>query len=71
LVKTNRQHGPEVVMQMAEERAPQGFADIETVIPRTELEAIANRYKAIAGFDRDRLNAKGNVGPAAAIRQAH
>jgi len=63
IVKTNRQHGPEVVMQMAEERSPQGFKDIETVISRTELEEIANRYKAIAGFDRDRLNAKGEVAP--------
>ena len=63
LVKTNRQHGPEVVMQLAEERAPQGFADIAAVIPRAELEEIANRYKAIAGFDRDRLNAKGESGP--------
>jgi 2-polyprenyl-6-methoxyphenol hydroxylase-like FAD-dependent oxidoreductase len=64
IVKTNRQHGPEVVMQMAEERAPQGFTDIDAVIPRTELEEIANRYKTIAGFDRDRLNAQGGAGPA-------
>ena len=63
IVKTNRQHGPEVVMQLAEERAPEGFADIDAVIPRSELEEIANRYKAIAGFDRDRLNAKGGAGP--------
>ena len=61
LVETNRQHGPEVVMQVAEERAPGGFTDIDAVIPRHELEEIAHRYKAIAGFDRDRLNAKGQV----------
>ncbi len=66
IVKTNRQHGPEVVMQLAEERAPQGFSHIESVIPRAELEEIANRYKAIAGFDRDRLNAQGGKGPALA-----
>jgi 2-polyprenyl-6-methoxyphenol hydroxylase-like FAD-dependent oxidoreductase len=63
IVKTNRQHGPEVVMQMAEQRAPQGFKDIETVIPRRELEEVANRYKAIAGFDREKLNAKGTTAP--------
>jgi 2-polyprenyl-6-methoxyphenol hydroxylase-like FAD-dependent oxidoreductase len=57
IVRTNRQHGPEVVMQIAEERAPNGFKDIETVIPRAEREEIANRYKRIAGFDRERLNA--------------
>ena len=37
-------------MQIAEERAPDGFDDIESVIPREELEAIAARYKATAGF---------------------
>jgi 2-polyprenyl-6-methoxyphenol hydroxylase-like FAD-dependent oxidoreductase len=57
IVRTNRQHGPEVVMQIAEERAPSGFKDIESVIPRAEREEIANRYKRIAGFDRERLNA--------------
>ncbi len=57
IVRTNRQHGPEVVMQLAEERAPHGFTDIESVIPRTELEDIAARYKRIAGFDREKLNA--------------
>ena len=57
LVQTNRQHGPEVIMQIAEERAPGGFKDVATVFAPGELEGIASRYKAIAGFDRDRLNA--------------
>jgi 2-polyprenyl-6-methoxyphenol hydroxylase-like FAD-dependent oxidoreductase len=59
LVRTNRQHGPEVVMQLAEERAPQGFTDITAVIPQAELEEISGRYKRIAGFDRESLNAAG------------
>lgn len=50
IVLLNRQNGPEQVMQIAEERAPDGFDDIESVIPREELEAIAARYKATAGF---------------------
>lgn len=50
IVLSNRQNGPEQVMQMAEERAPDGFSDIETVIPRGELEEIAARYKQTAGF---------------------
>src|SRR5471030_491562 len=58
LVQTNRQHGPEVIMQLAEERAPNGFKDVALVFTPGELEGIANRYKAIAGFDRDRLNAE-------------
>ena len=56
LVRTNRQQGPEVVMQLAEERAPNGFEDITSVFAPNELEEIAGRYKAIAGFDRERLN---------------
>lgn len=46
----NRANGPEQVMQLAEERAPEGFDDIHTIIPRQELEAIAARYKQAAGF---------------------
>lgn len=50
IVLLNRQNGPEQVMQLAEERAPAGFADIHAVIPRAELEEIAARYKQTAGF---------------------
>jgi 2-polyprenyl-6-methoxyphenol hydroxylase-like FAD-dependent oxidoreductase len=57
LVLNNRRHGPEVVMQMAEDRAPNGFKDIAEIIPHRELEEIAQRYKVAAGFDRERLNA--------------
>ena len=50
IVLMNRQNGPEQVMQLAEEWAPEGFDNIEMVIPRTELEEIAMRYKQAAGF---------------------
>ncbi len=53
---SNRQQGPERVMQIVEERAPQGFTDLDVVISRAELEAIAAEYKQIAGFDRETLN---------------
>jgi 5-methylphenazine-1-carboxylate 1-monooxygenase len=59
LVSANRQHGPEVIMQLAEERAPGGFQDVAAVFAPGELEEIASRYKAIAGFDREKLNALG------------
>jgi 2-polyprenyl-6-methoxyphenol hydroxylase-like FAD-dependent oxidoreductase len=58
VVLANRQGGPDRVLQLAEERAPDGFAHIEDVIPREELEAIANRYKQTAGFDRETVNRK-------------
>ncbi|WP_231687884.1 flavin-dependent oxidoreductase [Bacillus sp. FJAT-27251] len=58
IVYTNRKNGPEVVMQIVEERAPNGFENLDEVISRQELEDIANKYKKIAGFDRESLNQK-------------
>ncbi len=57
IVLSNRQNGPEIVMQIVEERAPGGFANLHDVISRQELEAISARYKQIAGFDKETLNA--------------
>lgn len=58
IVLSNRQQGPEQVMQLVEERAPTGFTHLHEVISQAELEEIANRYKQIAGFSREELNAK-------------
>jgi len=56
LVLSNRKQGPKIVMQMVEDRAPDGFRNLCDVISRQELEKVSNRYKAVAGFDRDQLN---------------
>lgn len=56
IVLANRGNGPEQVMQIAETRAPDGFDDIDSVIARAELEEIAQRYKLMAGFDKETLN---------------
>lgn len=58
IVLTNRQNGPEVCMQMAEDRAPDGFAKLADVFAEGELEAIAARYKAVAGFSKEAVAAK-------------
>jgi 2-polyprenyl-6-methoxyphenol hydroxylase-like FAD-dependent oxidoreductase len=58
IVLANRQQGPEAVMQMVEERAPNGFTNLHDVISQQELEEVAARYKQLAGFDKDTLNAK-------------
>ncbi|MDQ6598625.1 flavin-dependent oxidoreductase [Bacillus salipaludis] len=58
IVLSNRKNGPEVVMQIVKERAPNGFEHLHDVISRQELENIANRYKRIAGFDKETLNTK-------------
>jgi 2-polyprenyl-6-methoxyphenol hydroxylase-like FAD-dependent oxidoreductase len=50
IVLSNRQHGPERVLDLAEERAPDGFADVADVFAPGELEEIAAAYKQTAGF---------------------
>src|SRR4051794_40508049 len=58
IVHTNRRLGPEVVMQIVEDRAPEGFTNLDEVISPEELESVAQSYKKTAGFDRDTLNAR-------------
>ena len=48
--------GPEVVMQMVEERAPGGFKLLGDVVTQRELEEVSASYKVIAEFDRGSLN---------------
>ena len=50
IVLSNRRHGPEVMLDLAQESAPGGFADVADVIAAGEREEIANRYKQTAGF---------------------
>jgi hypothetical protein len=45
IARVNRSMGPEVVMQLAHERASDGFDDIEAVLPHAERAAIAARSK--------------------------
>ena len=52
----NREFGPAIVMELAEQRAPKGFSHVEDVITRRELEEISRAYKAEAGFDPAALN---------------
>lgn len=56
LQRSNRRLGPEVVINMAHERAPDGFTDIHDVIPRTELETIARSYAVAGAFDPATVN---------------
>lgn len=54
----NRRNGPEQVMQIIEERAPEGFDVVTDVLSQQELEDIAANYKRVAGFQVEGLNAK-------------
>ena len=55
IVLANRGNGPEQVMDLAEQRAPDGFADVHDVIPQAELEEIAAQYKQVAGFTLEQV----------------
>ncbi len=50
IVRSNRRGGPERVVDVVSERAPQGFARLDEVIAREELAAIAGGYARMAGF---------------------
>ena len=43
-------------MQLVEDRAPNGFANLHDVISAQELQQIADKYKQIAGFAIAALN---------------
>lgn len=56
VVLQNRQKGPDFIMDLMEERFPDGFAEGE--IPHEELAEIMAHYKQVAGFDMQTLNTK-------------
>jgi 2-polyprenyl-6-methoxyphenol hydroxylase-like FAD-dependent oxidoreductase len=58
LQQANRRMGPEIVMQTAHERAPDGFTSIDEVFAPGELEQVAAEYKSVAGFSPTELNAR-------------
>ncbi|HRO59322.1 MAG TPA: FAD-dependent monooxygenase, partial [Burkholderiaceae bacterium] len=58
IVMANRGNGPDQVMQLAEERSPDGFAHIHDVVSHEELSSIAAQYKALVGLEIDTVNAK-------------
>jgi hypothetical protein len=58
VVFANREGGPERSMALVEERAPDGFVNLEDVVSQEELEQIARSYKQIAGFDPETLNSR-------------
>ena len=50
LVRSNRLGGPERVVDVVSERAPNGFDKLEDVISQDELIAISKGYAKMAGF---------------------
>jgi 2-polyprenyl-6-methoxyphenol hydroxylase-like FAD-dependent oxidoreductase len=58
IVLNNRKGGPERVIDVLEERAPDGFTDVDAIAPYAEREAIVRGYASIAGFAREQVNTR-------------
>ena len=61
VVLANRQQGPEACLQLVEDRVPNGFQRLDDVVTNEELQAIADRYKQVAGFAVAELNARSSL----------
>jgi 2-polyprenyl-6-methoxyphenol hydroxylase-like FAD-dependent oxidoreductase len=55
IVDSNRRKGIDVMLDIVEQRAPQGFANLESVLPADELEKIVGDYKRLVAQDRETL----------------
>jgi 2-polyprenyl-6-methoxyphenol hydroxylase-like FAD-dependent oxidoreductase len=56
VVRTNRSNPPDAILREVYLRTgDKPFADIDKVISRDELAAISDRYKRVAGYDRESL----------------
>ncbi len=56
VVANNRRGGPAAVINMVEERAPNGFTDLAAVVTHEELARISDDYKRVASFDLATVN---------------
>jgi hypothetical protein len=56
IVHDNRSGGPERIIDVVEERAPDGFARLDGIASHAELESIVKGYARAAGFDQAHVN---------------
>ncbi|MFJ1588708.1 flavin-dependent oxidoreductase [Kitasatospora albolonga] len=68
LQHSTRRRGPEVVIDLAHERAPGGFSDVREVFPGTELEDISAGFARLGGFDPNAVNTTMLPGAATGVR---
>src|SRR5688572_7929395 len=71
VVLRNRGAGPFGLLNLLDERCGGVFDDIDAVIPPAERDEFMSRYKAAAGFAKDKLNgAPSIIPPGARVRRA-
>ena len=56
IISSNREDGPDKILEIVAGRAPEGFKKIKDIIEIEELQGIAKKYKVTAGFEIDELN---------------
>jgi 2-polyprenyl-6-methoxyphenol hydroxylase-like FAD-dependent oxidoreductase len=56
IVRSNRRGGPEGVIDAVEERAPDGFTNIDDILSFEQREAIVGGYASKAGYTREQVN---------------
>ncbi len=56
VVMRNRRGGPEMVIDKVEELAPDGFSDIESVLPLEDRRKMLEEYAAVAGYSQTQVN---------------
>jgi len=61
IVHSNRAGGPEGVIDAVEERAPDGFDQIDNVLSYEERKAIVRGYATKAGFAKEQVNRSGRA----------
>lgn len=54
----NRGNGPDHVLELAHQKCPDGFENIDDVISKEEVESVGRAYKMLAGFDIETVNKK-------------
>jgi 5-methylphenazine-1-carboxylate 1-monooxygenase len=62
IVLANRSKGPELPMTLVEERAPDGFDDVNDIITPAEVLEVTEGYRRAAGFAMADLNERPSLG---------
>ena len=56
IVEANRLDGPDKILDIVAEKAPNGFKNVQDIMKQNELKLISESYRNLAGFDVNKLN---------------
>ncbi|RYH09716.1 flavin-dependent oxidoreductase [Tropicimonas sp. IMCC6043] len=61
IILANRGQGPDAVLDAVADRAPDGFEDIDVVMPEAERRVFSERYKQATGLTVEEINAQPSI----------